>query len=133
MANFNEYSLELSIMELFKGEGYTYLAGERVHRESTEALLTDDLRRYLYNRYANDRITLGGVDGILLHLRNISGTVYDANKAVQELLCDVFNFHRSSLSSLKHPSPDFTCHNTYFKNSPYCTVSSIYGSAPYRP
>lgn len=29
MANFNKYALKLSIMELFKNEGYTYLAGER--------------------------------------------------------------------------------------------------------
>ena len=37
MANFNEHALELSIMELFKGEGYIYLAGEHsliVHESS---------------------------------------------------------------------------------------------------
>lgn len=39
MANFNEHSLELSIMELFKDEGYTYFAGEQIHRERTEVLL----------------------------------------------------------------------------------------------
>ena len=64
MANFNEHALELSIMELFKGEGYTYLAGEQIHRERTEVLLADDLRQYLYNRYAKDGITPGEVDGI---------------------------------------------------------------------
>ena len=48
MANFNEHALELSIMELFKDEGYTYLAGEQIHRERTEVLLVDDLRQYLY-------------------------------------------------------------------------------------
>ena len=32
MANFNEHALELSIMELFKDEGYTYLAGEHACR-----------------------------------------------------------------------------------------------------
>ena len=57
MANFNEHALELSIMELFKDEGYTYLAGEQIHRERTEVLLADDLRQYLYNRYAKDGIT----------------------------------------------------------------------------
>ena len=69
MANFNEHALELSIMELFKDEGYTYLAGEQIHRERTEVLLADDLRQYLYNRYAKDGITPGEVDGILLRLR----------------------------------------------------------------
>ena len=65
MANFNEHALELSIMELFKDEGYIYLAGEQIHRERTEVLLADDLRQYLYNRYAKDGITPGEVDGIL--------------------------------------------------------------------
>ena len=70
MAHFNEHALELSIMELFKDEGYTYLAGEQIHRERTEVLLADDLRQYLYSRYAKDGITPGEVDGILLRLRN---------------------------------------------------------------
>ena len=94
MANFNEHALELSIMELFKDEGYTYLAGEQIHRERTEVLLADDLRQYLYNRYAKDGITPGEVDGIILRLRNISGTVYEANKAVHKLLCDGFILNR---------------------------------------
>ena len=75
MANFNEHALELSIMELFKDEGYTYLAGEQIHRERTEVLLADDLRQYLYNRYAKDCITPSEVDGSLLRLRKIAGTV----------------------------------------------------------
>ena len=54
MANFNEHALEMSIMELFKDEGYTYVSGDHIHRERTEVLLTDDLKQYLYNRYAKD-------------------------------------------------------------------------------
>ena len=46
MANFNERALELSIMELFKDDGYTHLAGEQIHRERTEVSLVDDLRQY---------------------------------------------------------------------------------------
>ena len=56
MANFNEHALEMSIMELFKDEGYTYVSGDQIHRERTEVLLTDDLKQYLYNRYAKDGI-----------------------------------------------------------------------------
>lgn len=74
MANFNEHALELSIMELFKDEGYTYLAGEQIHRERTEVLLADDLRQYLYSRYAKDGITPGEVRRYSFaaaeHLRN---------------------------------------------------------------
>ena len=41
MANFNEHALEMSIMELFKDEGYTYVSGDQIHRERTEVLLTE--------------------------------------------------------------------------------------------
>ena len=46
MANFNEHALEMSIMELFKDEGYTYVSGDQIHRERTEVLLTDDMKQY---------------------------------------------------------------------------------------
>lgn len=94
MANFNEHALELSIMELFKDEGYIHLNGNQIHRERTAVLLQDDLKQYLYNRYAKDGITPSEVDGILLMLRNISGTLYEANKAFYKLLCDGFILNR---------------------------------------
>ena len=94
MPNFNEHALEMSIMELFKDEDYTYLNGEQIHRERTEVLLEDDLRQYLYNRYATDGITPSEVDSILLMLRGISGTIYEANKAVFKMICDGFIFNR---------------------------------------
>ncbi len=94
MANFNEHALEMSIMELFGDEGYTYMSGERMHRERSEVLLTEDLKQYLYNRYAGDGITSSEVDGIILSLRNISGTIYEANKAVHKMMCDGFILNR---------------------------------------
>lgn len=94
MPNFNEHALEMSIMELFKDEDYAYLNGEQIHRERTEVLLADDLKQYLYNRYATDGITPSEVDSILLMLRGISGTIYEANKAVFKMICDGFIFNR---------------------------------------
>lgn len=94
MANFNEHALEMSIMELFQDEGYIHLNGSQIHRERTEVLLQEDLKQYLYNRYAKDGITPSEVDGILLMLRNISGTLYEANKAFYKLLCDGFILNR---------------------------------------
>lgn len=85
MTNFNEHSLEMSIMELFQDEGYLYLNGEQIHRERSEVLLTDDLRQYLLNRYAKDGLTATEVDGILLRLKSISGTIYEANKSFCKL------------------------------------------------
>lgn len=94
MADFNEHALEMSIMELFKDEDYIYLSGEQIHRERSEVLLTNDLKQYLYNRYAKDGITPSEVDSIILMLRNISGTIYEANKVVYKMLCDGFVFNR---------------------------------------
>ena len=33
MLHFNERALELSIMDLFQQEGYTYTSGEEIHKE----------------------------------------------------------------------------------------------------
>ncbi len=98
MPSFNEHALEMSIMELFKDENYTYLNGEQIHRERTEVLLADDLKQYLYNRYAQDGITPSEVDGILLMLRGISGTIYEANKALSKMICDGFILNREDRS-----------------------------------
>ena len=57
-------------------------------------MLTDDLKQYLYNRYAKDGITPSEVDSVILMMRNISGTIYEANKAVFKLLCDGFILNR---------------------------------------
>lgn len=94
MTNFNEHALEMSIMELFKDEGYTYVNGNQIHRERTEVLLIEDLRQFLYNRYAGEGITPDEVDRIILMLRNISGTIYEANKTVYKLLSDGFILNR---------------------------------------
>ena len=93
MANFNEHSLEMSIMDLFQDEGYIYLNGEQIHRERSEVLLIDDLRKYLLNRYASEGLTPSEVDSIILRLRSISGTIYEANKAVCKMVCDGFIFN----------------------------------------
>ena len=47
MPRFDEHALELSIMELFQQEGYTYTNGEEVHKEVSDVLLRDDRRHYV--------------------------------------------------------------------------------------
>lgn len=92
--NFNEHALEMSIMELFKEEGYSYLSGDQIHRERTEVLLPDDLRQYLLSRYAHEGITTSEIESILLMLRSVSGTIYEANKSVFKLISDGFILNR---------------------------------------
>ena len=98
MSNFNEHALEMSIMKLFQDEGYSYVNGSHIHRERTEVLLTDDLKQYLLNRYASEGLTVSEVESIILMLRNISGTLYEANKAVFKLICDGFIFNREDIT-----------------------------------
>lgn len=94
MPNFNEHSLEMSIMELFRDQDYTYLNGKQIHRVRTEVLLVEDVKQFLCNRYAKDCITANEVEGIILMLRNTSGTIYEANKAIYKMLCDGFVLNR---------------------------------------
>lgn len=94
MTKFNEHSLEMAIMELFQDEGYLYLNGEQIHRERSDVLLADDLRQYLLNRYAKDGLTATEADSILLRLKSISGTIYEANKVFCQFLCNGFILNR---------------------------------------
>lgn len=95
---FNEHSLEMSIMELFEDEGYIHLVGSDIHREKTEVLLIDDLKNFLYDRYADDGISLSEVESIILMLRSASGTVYEVNKSIFKMICDGFIFNREDRS-----------------------------------
>lgn len=98
MRDFNEHALEMSIMELFQDEEYIYINGESISRDMSDVLLADDLRKYLKERYASEGITESEIDGIILNLRSISGTIYEANKAVYKLLCDGFILNREDRS-----------------------------------
>lgn len=94
MTTFNEHALEMSIMQLFQDEGYIYMSGDKIHRERSEVLLVNDLKQYLYDRYAKDGITSSEVDSIVLKLRGVSGTLYEANKQICKLFCDGFILNR---------------------------------------
>lgn len=95
MTNFNEHSLEMAIMELFQDEGYIFLNGEKISRNRSEVLLEDDLRQYLKKSYAEDNITDSEIDGIILDLQGISGTIYEANKTIySEWICNGFTLNR---------------------------------------
>ena len=94
MPYFTEHALEMSIMELFQEQGYMYISGDKIHRERAEVLLADDIRQFLYNRYIKDGITPSEVDGILLMLRGVSGSIYESNKIILKMLCDGFILNR---------------------------------------
>lgn len=95
---FNEHALEMSIMELFEDEGYEHLISSDIHREKTEVLLVDDIKNYLYDKYADDGITPSEVESIILMIRSASGNVYEVNKTVFKMICDGFIFNREDRS-----------------------------------
>ncbi|OOB77100.1 MAG: type I restriction endonuclease [Epulopiscium sp. Nuni2H_MBin001] len=88
---FNEQILEQAIIELFTDEGYTSCKGKDLSREKSEVLLIEDLHQYLVNRYS---ITYNEVQTIIRMLKNITGTIYEANKAVFKMLSNGFIFNR---------------------------------------
>ena len=93
MSIFNEHTLEMAVMELFKDEGYTYVNGEKIaRRDLLEVLLTAELKAFLKKQYHD--ITDSEIDGIIMNLKSISGTIYEANKTFYGLLCDGFILNR---------------------------------------
>lgn len=91
----NEAKLELSVMELFQHEGYEYIPGETLLRETTEVLMPDDLRAYLLTKYANEGLTLSEADSIVMSLkRSAHDPLYDSNKEVLTKIIEGFVFRR---------------------------------------
>ena len=91
----NEAQLELSVMELFQQEGYEYLSGDSILRETTDVLLKDDLRMYLMMKYAADGITSNEIETIIFGLVRASHEpLYDANKEMLTKIIDGFVLRR---------------------------------------
>lgn len=91
----NEAKLELSVMELFQNEGYEYLSGDSIFRETSDVLIRDDLRMYLAMKYASVGITATEVDAIIFSLvRASSDPLYDANKEMLARITNGFVFRR---------------------------------------
>ena len=94
MAYFNEHSLEMSIIKLLEDKGYMHISGNNIAREKMEVLLVDDLKEYLRTRYAHDGLTESEINSIILSLRAVSGTLYEANKAILSMIMNGFVFNR---------------------------------------
>lgn len=91
----NEAQLELSVMELFQAEGYEYISGDSVLRETTDVLLKDDLQAYLLAKYATDGITQSEVESIIFRLVRAShDPLYDANREMLTKIREGFVFRR---------------------------------------
>ena len=99
MPHFNEHALELSIMELFQQEGYTYTNGEEIHREVSDVLLRNDMRLYLRNRYRAESITPLEIERVLATLTANAGfSLYEQNRHTYRLMTEGFSLKREDAS-----------------------------------
>ncbi len=92
--SFNEHALELSIIELLQNKGYIHQTGSELLREKSEVLIVDDLKEYLRTQYASAALTESEIDSIILSLRTVGGTLYEANKTILSVIIDGFVFNR---------------------------------------
>lgn len=95
MSHFNEHTLEMAIIELFKQQGYEYADGREIAKEEGEVLLADDLRAYLKSRYADDGITDTEVNRVLAKLKQESGVShFEQNATTLRLMTEGFAIKR---------------------------------------
>jgi type I restriction enzyme R subunit len=98
-AKFTEEKLELAIIELLEVEGYEHVLGQTIAREPNEVLIKDDLKAYLFKRYAADNITSGEVESVVRKLEVFSASdLYESNKAIMKMVSDGFLLKREDRS-----------------------------------
>lgn len=110
MPHFNEHALEMSIMELFRQEGYIYTNGEEIHKEVSDVLLRDDLWAYLRGRYGEAGITPLEIERAVAKLTaNVGFSLYENNLHTYRLMVEGFSLKRddSSLPDLYVEPIDF--------------------------
>jgi type I restriction enzyme R subunit len=96
---FTEEKLELAIIELLEVEGYEHVLGQTIAREPNEVLIKEDLKAYLFKRYAADNITSGEVESVVRKLEVFSASdLYESNKAIMKMVSDGFLLKREDRS-----------------------------------
>lgn len=97
MAIFNEAQLEQAFVELFKKEGYDYLHGENITRDTRDVILYDDLRHFLQERYKAEEITEDEINRAIAKLETSEGGgVYAENVEALRLLQEGFSLKRTN-------------------------------------
>lgn len=111
MAVFNESQLEQAFIELFKNEGYDYVYGENITRDTRDVILYDDLRHFLQERYKAEGITEDEINRAIAKLETSEGGgVYAENVEALRLLQEGFSLKRTNpkLPNLHIYPIDFT-------------------------
>lgn len=96
---FTEAKLEQAFIELLAAEKIPYVSGKAIVRDSSEVLLLDDLREYLFTRYKKKGITANEVESIIRQLKQLPASdLYDTNKAIIKMVMDGFALKREDRS-----------------------------------
>ena len=75
-------------------QGYTHYKGEEIHKEKTEYILEEDLKKYLLLNY---NITVNEANFIIKELKSYEKyPLYEANKKICKLISDGFDFKREN-------------------------------------
>lgn len=89
MKLFNEAQLEQAFVELFKKEGYDYVHGGNIVRDSRDVILYDDLREFLRENHQAEGITDDEINRAIAKIETSEGGgVYDENvEAMRMIQC----------------------------------------------
>lgn len=94
---FNEAQLEQAFIELFKQEGFDYVHGENIIRNTRDVILYDDLRHFLQERYKAEGITEDEINRAIAKLETSEGGgVYAENVEALRLLQEGFSLKRTN-------------------------------------
>lgn len=99
MAIFNESQLEQAFVELFRKQGYDYVPGDSIIRDSRDVLLYDDLRGFLRKQYRHVGITENEISTAIAQLEKTDGGgVYAENVEAMRRIMDGFTIKREDPS-----------------------------------
>ncbi|MDE7080350.1 MAG: type I restriction endonuclease subunit R [Muribaculaceae bacterium] len=96
MAAFNEAQLEQAFVELFKAEGYDYVHGENINRDTRDVILYDDLRTFLKEHHKEQGITADEINRAIAKIETTDGGgVYAENVEALRLIQRGFSLRRT--------------------------------------
>ncbi len=97
MAAFNEAQLEQAFVELFKAEGYDYVHGENISRDTRDVILYDDLRTFLKEHHKEQGITADEINRAIAKIETTDGGgVYAENVEALRLIQRGFSLRRTN-------------------------------------
>lgn len=96
MAAFNEAQLEQAFVKLFKAEGYDYMHGENISRDTRDVILNDDLRTFLREQHKAQGITDDEINRAIAKIETSEGGgVYAENVEALRLIQRGFSLRRT--------------------------------------